>query len=85
MKRFLCVTVPHADDTMIDNVDKALRVWSYKRAYGRGIAPPNVIEYTFGPMSNESIEATKEMFRKLFVNIPPEYKNNCKFVVYDEE
>ena len=85
MKRFLSVTVPHVNDEAIDNVDKALRTWDYKRVYWRGIAPPNKIEYTFGPMTDEAIERTKSFFRQLFVNIPDDAKKYCNFVVYDEE
>jgi hypothetical protein len=85
MNRFLTVVVPHASDEVIDNVDKTLRTWDYKREYKRKISPPNIIEYTFGPMPDSSIEMSKTHFRKQFASIPDEYKSYCNFIVYDEE
>jgi hypothetical protein len=85
MNRFLTVVVPHANDELIDNVDKTLRTWDYKREYRRSIAPPNIIEYSFGPMPDTTIEATKAHFRKLFSTMPDKYKSYCSFIVYDEE
>lgn len=85
MNRFLTVIVPHVNDEIIDSVDKTLRTWDYKREYRRKIAPPNIIEYTFGPMPDTAIEATKAHFRKQFLTIPDKYKSYCSFVVYDEE
>lgn len=34
MNRFLTVVVPHANDELIDNVDKTLRTWDYKKNIG---------------------------------------------------
>lgn len=85
MNRFLTVVVPHASDEAIDSVDKTLRTWDYKREYRRKIAPPNIIEYTFGPMPDAAIEMAKAHFRNHFASIPDNYKSYCNFIVYDEE
>ena len=85
MNRFLSVRVPHYDDELIDKTDKMLRTLTFKKEYTRGIAPPNIIEYTFGPMNDIAIEQFKTQFRNLFADVHSDYKKYCNFVVYDEE
>lgn len=85
MNRFLSVRVPVVNDEFIDNVAKMLRYIDYKKTYWRGIAPPNHIEYEFGPLSEDAIETYKMQFRKLFVDIPDVYRSHCTFNVYDEQ
>lgn len=72
----LTVTIPIEDN--FDTVIKLLRFSSYEKAYKASATSVHMMEYKFGPITEEGIKTHKNVFKTIFKDSP--FKDRCTFI-----
>lgn len=72
----LTVTIPIEDN--FETIIKMLKFSSYEKAYMPSSTSVHMIEYKFGPLTIESVELHKNLFKTIFRASP--FKDRCTFI-----